>query len=74
MLVLTRRIGEEIVIADNIRLTVVNVKHQRVRLGITAPPSVHVVRLELLGECTVVAGPLTAGRSGKSREGGGAPS
>ena len=48
MLVLTRRIGEEIVIAGNIRVTVVAVNGQRVRLGITAPSSVPVARLELL--------------------------
>lgn len=48
MLVLTRRIGEEIVIADAIRVTVVAVKGERVRLGITAAPSVPVMRRELL--------------------------
>jgi carbon storage regulator len=48
MLVLTRRIREEIVIAKNIRVTVVAVNGQRVRLGITAPPSVPVARSELL--------------------------
>jgi carbon storage regulator len=48
MLVLTRRIGEEIVMADQIRLTILAVKGQRVRLGITAPRSVSVARAELL--------------------------
>jgi len=48
MLVLTRRIGEEIVIAGDIRVTVVAVKGRQVRLGITAPLSVSVARLELL--------------------------
>lgn len=48
MLVLTRRIGEEIVIADDIRVRVVRVKGERVRLGITAAPSVPVIRQELL--------------------------
>jgi carbon storage regulator len=47
MLVLTRRIGEEIVIADNIRVTVVAVDGQKVRLGITAPPSISVDREEV---------------------------
>ncbi len=74
MLVLTRRVGEEIVIAGNIRLTVVEVKRQRVRVGITAPPSAHVVRLELLRECSAGAGAPTAGRNGKSRQRGGASS
>ena len=50
MLVLTRRVGEEIVIGGNIRVTVVMVNRQRVRLGITAPPSVPIARLELLGD------------------------
>jgi carbon storage regulator len=48
MLVLTRRVDEEIVIAGAIRIKVVSIKGQRVRLGITAPPSVHVARSELL--------------------------
>jgi len=52
MLVLTRRNGEEIVIAGDIRVTVVAVKGNRVRLGITAPSSVAVAREELLAECS----------------------
>ena len=51
MLVLTRRIGEEIVIAGHIRVMVAGVDGQRVRLGITAPRSVPVVRQELRAEC-----------------------
>jgi carbon storage regulator len=47
MLVLARRIGEEIVINGNIRLTVLAVKGDHVRLGITAPPSVAVDRKEV---------------------------
>lgn len=47
MLVLTRRPGEQIVIDDNIRLTVISVKGDRIRLGIEAPPSVVVDRQEI---------------------------
>jgi carbon storage regulator len=47
MLVLTRRIGEEIVIDDHIRITVVAIKGEKIRLGITAPASVRVDRKEL---------------------------
>ena len=47
MLVLSRRIGEEIVIGDNIRLTVVAVQGNKVRLGISAPDSVQVDRQEI---------------------------
>ncbi len=59
MLVLTRRVGEEIVIASNIRVRVVMVKGQTIRLGITAPSSVPVVRLELLSESPEGAQPPT---------------
>jgi carbon storage regulator len=47
MLVLTRRIGEEIVIGGNIRVKVVLVKGDKVRLGISAPDSVPVDRQEI---------------------------
>jgi len=47
MLVLTRRVGETIVIADNIRVTVVSVQGDRIRLGITAPEAVPVHRQEV---------------------------
>lgn len=47
MLVLTRRPGEQIVIDDNIRITVVSVKGDRVRIGIEAPPTVLVDRQEV---------------------------
>ena len=47
MLVLTRRIGEEIVIDGDIRVAVVEVAGGRVRLGITAPAYVPVDRKEI---------------------------
>lgn len=47
MLVLTRRVGEEIVIDGNIRVVVVAVSGDRVRLGVNAPPDVTVDRLEV---------------------------
>jgi len=47
MLVLTRRVGEEIVIDGNIRITVVDVSGERARLGVSAPPSIRVDRLEI---------------------------
>jgi carbon storage regulator len=52
MLVLTRRIGEEMLIAGNIRVTVLAVRRNQVRLGIAAPSSVPVARMELLAECS----------------------
>ena len=47
MLILTRRVGEEIVIDGHIHLTIVAVQGDRVRVGITAPPSVVVDREEI---------------------------
>ena len=47
MLVLTRRIGEKLVIDDVISVTVVAIQGDKVRLGISAPPSVRVDRSEV---------------------------
>jgi carbon storage regulator len=47
MLVLTRKPGEEIVIGNDVRLTVVWIRGQKVRLGITAPAETRVRRSEL---------------------------
>jgi carbon storage regulator len=52
MLVLTRSVGEEIVIGDDVRLTVVAVIGNKVRIGITAPSVVKVCRGEILGRVT----------------------
>ncbi|MHC4879361.1 MAG: carbon storage regulator [Planctomycetota bacterium] len=48
MLVLTRKRGEEIVIDGCIRIRVLDVKGNKVRLGIDAPGSMSVLRRELL--------------------------
>ena len=47
MLLLSRRIGEEIVIGREIHVVVVDVSGDRVRLGITAPPAIRVDRQEI---------------------------
>ena len=47
MLILTRRIGESIHIGDDIRLTVLDVEGQQVRIGINAPKEVPVHREEI---------------------------
>jgi|GraSoiStandDraft_11_1057310.scaffolds.fasta_scaffold143590_3 carbon storage regulator len=47
MLVLSRRPGEEIVIGDTIRLRVVAIDGNRVRLGFTAPADTFICREEL---------------------------
>ncbi|QWC84747.1 carbon storage regulator CsrA [Nocardioidaceae bacterium] len=48
MLVLSRRIGESIVIGDDVTVTVLEVRGDVVRVGIDAPRSVAVHRAELL--------------------------
>jgi carbon storage regulator len=48
MLVLTRRKNQSIVIGDDIIITVLDVKGDQIRLGITAPRNVQVYREELL--------------------------
>jgi carbon storage regulator len=60
MLVLSRRVGEQIVINDTIRITVVAVKGDRVRLGIEAPRDVTVDRAEVHARRHIVDVPLTA--------------
>jgi len=47
MLVLTRKIGESIIINENIELTVIETVGDTVRIGIKAPRSVPVYRKEL---------------------------
>ena len=47
MLVLSRKIGEPIVIGENIRLTILAIKGNQVRIGIDAPPEVRVDREEV---------------------------
>ncbi|HEY0249484.1 MAG TPA: carbon storage regulator CsrA [Gryllotalpicola sp.] len=48
MLVLTRKIGESVVIGENITVTVIDVKGDTVRVGIDAPREVSVKRSEIL--------------------------
>ena len=47
MLVLSRNVDESIVINDNIIVTVVGIKGERVRIGVTAPSDVPVDREEV---------------------------
>lgn len=47
MLVITRKLTESLVIGENIRITVLEVGKDRVRLGIDAPKNIKIVREEL---------------------------
>lgn len=47
MLILTRRVGETLVVGDDITITVLGVKGNQVRLGVNAPKDVSVHREEI---------------------------
>ena len=47
MLVLSRKPGEKVYIGNNITITVVEIKGNRIRIGIEAPGNVPVLRAEL---------------------------
>jgi flagellar assembly factor FliW len=47
VLILTRKVGESIIIGDNIRVAVLEVRGRQIRLGIDAPPDVVVLREEI---------------------------
>ena len=47
MLILTRRVGETVMIGDEVTVTVLGVKGNQVRLGVNAPRSVAVHRQEI---------------------------
>jgi len=48
MLVLRRKVGESIVLAGVINISVLAVEGERVKIGISAPPDISIVREELL--------------------------
>jgi carbon storage regulator CsrA len=47
MLILTRRVGESLMIGDEIKVTVLDVKGNQIRLGVQAPKTVTVHREEI---------------------------
>ena len=47
MLVVTRKTEESVIIADNIEITVLEVARDRVKLGISAPKDIKIIRNEL---------------------------
>lgn len=58
MLVLSRRIGEEILVGDDVRIRVLDVNGSRVRIGVDAPKEVPVHRAELMSAIREFRDPL----------------
>ena len=50
MLVITRKPGESFLIGDDIKIMVVGVNRNQVRIGIDAPPNVDILREELIDQ------------------------
>jgi len=48
MLILTRKTGQSLIIGDNIEIKVVSIDGENIKIGISAPKNVSVVRKELL--------------------------
>jgi len=48
MLILTRKIGQSLIIGDDIEVKVVGIDGENIKIGISAPKNVSVVRKELL--------------------------
>jgi len=60
MLILARRIGESLEVGDDVRVTVLAIKGNQVRIGIDAPTQVAVHREEVHRRVTAAANNLTA--------------
>lgn len=47
MLILTRKIGESLLIGDNVEITVLSVRGNQVKLGVNAPKEISIHREEI---------------------------
>ena len=48
MLVISRKIGESLIISDNIKITIISISPDKITVGIDAPKEIKVVREELI--------------------------
>jgi carbon storage regulator len=63
MLILTRRVGESVVIGEDVTVTVLGVKGNQVRIGINAPKNVAVHREEIFERIKSGRGPADGAAS-----------
>lgn len=47
MLILTRRVGESLIIGDKIDITILGIKGNQIRIGINAPKEISIHRKEI---------------------------
>ena len=63
MLILTRRVGETLMVGDDVTVTVLGVKGNQVRIGVNAPKDVAVHREEIYMRIQSEKGETTPGNS-----------
>lgn len=68
MLILTRRVGETLMVGDEVTVTVLGVKGNQVRIGVNAPKEVSVHREEIYMRIQAEKNGAGADRSGNTSE------